>query len=239
MIRAIICGAQKAGTTSLSYYLRQHPELDVPKKELHYFDNESIDWKSPNYCEYENNFQGEGKIRIDHTPIYMFWDPCCARIHRYNPDMKIIAVLRNPSERAYSQWAMEYNRGKETLSFALALQKEMDINQACPNKQRRVRSYIHRGMYCSQIKRLWHHFGRENVFITKHENLRDKTQETVQSICHHLGIKTDHRFDKTKQRIGQYPVQKVAKELTDLNKTFRHEVEELEKLLNWDCSNWK
>ena len=71
-IKATLCGAQKAGTTSLSHYLRQHPELDAPNKELHFFDNEKIDWENPNYIDYENEFQGENKIRIDHTPIYMF-----------------------------------------------------------------------------------------------------------------------------------------------------------------------
>ena len=238
-IKAILCGAQKAGTTSLSYYLRQHPELDVPKKELHYFDNESIDWKSPNYGEYENNFQVEGKIRIDHTPIYMFWDPCCARIHRYNPDTKIIAVLRNPSERAYSQWAMEHNRGKETLSFQSALEREIDSRKFDNNKQHRVHSYIERGMYCKQVKRLWHYFGKDNVYIARHDDLREKTHDTVQNICHHLGVMTNHKFDSTKQRVGQYPTAIVDEDLAHLKDLFRNEIEELEKLLDWDCSDWK
>ena len=70
--RAILCGAQKAGTTSLAYYLRQHPELNALNKEVHFFDNENLDWKNPNYREYENKFQPQNTIRVDHTPIYMF-----------------------------------------------------------------------------------------------------------------------------------------------------------------------
>ena len=134
---------------------------------------------------------------------------------------------------------MEHNRGSAKSSFAQALQREIDAIESSENKQHRVHSYIKRGMYCSQIKRLWYYFGRKNVFIAKHDDLKDKTQETVQRICHHLGAKTNHKFDETKQRVGQYPAQKVAKELIDLNKIFHHEIEELEKLLEWDCSNWK
>ena len=238
-IQAVLCGAQKAGTTSLAYYLRQHPELDVPKKELHYFDNETIDWKSPNYGKYENNFQVEGKIRIDHTPSYMFWDPCCARIHKYNPDMKIIAILRNPSERAYSQWSMEHNRGKETLSFQSALEREINSQKSRIRQQHRIYSYIDRGMYCRQVKRLWHYFGKHNVWISKHDDLREKTLDTVQNIYRHLGVTTNHKFDSTKQRVGQYPTTTADAALAHLKELFHDEIEELEKLLDWDCSSWK
>ena len=177
MIGAIICGAQKAGTTSLSYYLRQHPELEVSREELHFFDNEKINWESPNYKDCENKFRTPNKIKIDHTPIYMFLNPCCARIHRYNPDMKIIAILRNLTDRSYSQWAMEYNRGRETLSFAQALQRKINATAYSNNKQHRVHSYIKRGMYSNQIKRLWNYFGKENVFVARHEDLKEKSKK--------------------------------------------------------------
>ena len=161
----------------------------------------------------------------------MFLNPCCARIHRYNPDMKIIAILRNLTDRSYSQWAMEYNRGRETLSFAQALQRKINATAYSNNKQHRVHSYIKRGMYSNQIKRLWNYFGKENVFVARHEDLKEKTQEIVQSICDHIGVKTNHKFDETKQRIGKYPPKNVTEELINLQKIFHHEVTELENLL--------
>ena len=153
--------------------------------------------------------------------------------------MKIIAVLRNPCERAYSQWAMEHNRGKETLPFQSALEREIDSRKFENNKQHRVYSYIERGMYCKQVKRLWHYFGKDNVYIARHDDLREKTHDKVQNICHHIGVMTNYKFDSTKQRVGQYPIGMSDDDLAHLKELFRNEIEELEKLLDWDCSDWK
>lgn len=93
-------------------------------------------------------------------------------------------------------------------------------------------------MYCKQVKRLWHYFGKDNVYIARHDDLR-KTYDKVKNIYHHLGVTTSHKFDSTKQRIGQYPNAIADEELAHLKDLFRNEIKELEKLLDWDCSDWK
>ena len=95
----IICGTQKGGTTALDRYLRMHPEICMAdKKEVHFFDNDNffID-KKPDYLKYHLNFspRDHHKIIGEATPIYMYWKNSIKRIHNYNPDMKLIAVLRN------------------------------------------------------------------------------------------------------------------------------------------------
>ena len=75
--------------------------------------------------------------------------------------MRLIVILRNPIERAYSHWAMEHRRGNDQLPFALALeQEEARCREALPF-QHRVFSYVDRGFYSAQLRRLWRFFGRE------------------------------------------------------------------------------
>ena len=86
--------------------------------------------------------------------------------------MRLIVILRNPIERAYSHWAMEHQRGDDPLPFALALeQEEARCREALPF-QHRVFSYVDRGFYSAQLRRLWRFFGREQVLVLTQEELR-------------------------------------------------------------------
>jgi hypothetical protein len=97
----LVCGTQKGGTTALHNYLGQHKELYLPKqKELHYFDDESLDWRKPNHDNYHDYFCDEssiGKTWGEVTPIYMYWNNSMERIWQYNKKIKIIIKLTKPS----------------------------------------------------------------------------------------------------------------------------------------------
>ena len=110
-----VIGAQKCGTSALRHYLKSFPELDLSvHPEPHFFDNPKIKFAArpvERNALYHSHFrQGEDKIRGDVTPIYLFWRPCLRRMAAYNPEMKLIVSLRNPVDRAYSQWQMETQR---------------------------------------------------------------------------------------------------------------------------------
>ena len=95
----LIFGAQKSGTSALDYYLRKHPQIGMAAgKELHYFDNENYNWKSPNYLDYEKLFNFEKNVVVygESTPIYMFWRNSASRIYRYNKKIKLIFILKGP-----------------------------------------------------------------------------------------------------------------------------------------------
>ena len=96
----IIIGTQKGGTSALDHYLRQHPEIGMgKKKEIHFFDDEKIFSKTDiNYNKYHDyfDFSIEKKVYGEATPIYIYWDQSCKRIWKYNKDIKLIAILRNP-----------------------------------------------------------------------------------------------------------------------------------------------
>ncbi len=240
-VKFLICGTQKGGTTALADYLREHPNLFIPKqKELHFFDNEERDWSQTSYDDYHLNFLDakEACLCGEATPIYMYWDTSAKRIWEYNPCMKIIVILRNPISRAYSHWAMESYRGVESLSFEKAIRcEEQRCNESLP-LQHRVFSYVDRGYYSNQLRRLWRFFGRESVLILKQEKLIVKPQECLDEVCMHLGIE---KFESLKALIshpGKYPepISKEAKNL--LRKKFWHEICQLEALLGWDCHEW-
>ena len=125
----LIVGAQKAGTSALDMYLRKHPEIEMarPQKEVHFFDDEKYFKKNKvNYEVYHEYFTNDNsKIKGESTPVYMYWSLAMKRIYEYNPQIKIIAVLRNPIERAFSHWNKEKYRKRETADFSTAIIVQM------------------------------------------------------------------------------------------------------------------
>jgi len=180
-VNFLIVGAQKSGTTALAAYLRSHPEIYMfgdqsGRRSAHYFSNENIDFRNKQqYDDYHALFSPQANHRIvgESTPIYMYWNNAIRRIWEYNPNMKLIAILRNPIERAYSAWNMEKDRGAEDLTFEQALKNEEERCRTTLPNQHRIFSYIDRGYYSSQIREIWRWIPRENTFFIKNEALRE------------------------------------------------------------------
>jgi hypothetical protein len=144
----VVAGVQKSGTTALDSFLRLNKKIQLPNgiKEIHFFDNEKIDWDNPNYNSYHNYFNWDDKthIRGEVTPIYSFWPNSIERIKRYNPRMKIVILLRNPIFRAHSHWKMERARGREPLGFSSAIREGRNRTFINPISNR-IFSYVERG----------------------------------------------------------------------------------------------
>ncbi len=187
------CGVQKGGTTSLYAYLREHPELCAPvQKELHFFDDESRDWSQPGYAALEALFPADSgaRQRFDITPIYGFWPPAIARIHAYNPQARLIYLFRDPFERAWSHWRMEYARGFETLAFSEAIRGGRARLAGLPSlaREQRVYTYVERGGYAGQVRRVLRYFPRGQVlFLRSHDLLHDH-MSVLREIAGFLGI---------------------------------------------------
>ena len=101
-----------------------------------------------------------------------------------------------------------------------------------------MHSYIDRGRYCEQIRRLWRWFGRENVQVLRHEELITKPQSAVNKVCQFLSI-DNHKIDKhIVANQGTYKEKIDGSMQRFLVETLKYEIQALEKLLGWDCSDW-
>jgi len=194
MLPNFICpGAQKSATTTLHDILIQHPDIYLPQnKETHFFDKDKEYIKGVNF--YKNEYYStvkEEKIIGDITPGYMFFEDSVKRIYNTLGDnIKIIFMLRNPIERAYSHYWMSYRRTYENQTFERAVELESDrLNKNYFNKNHF--SYIERGYYARQIKRFLEFFPKENMkFIIFNEFINNKN-DSVKGILNFLNLNSE------------------------------------------------
>jgi hypothetical protein len=242
MVDFILCGAQKAGTSALAAYLREHPGIFMPAgKEVHFFDNDyHFRTGKADYSAYHAEFTpARHHQRVgEATPIYMYWRGAVDRIWQYNPSLKLIVVLRNPIERAFSHWNMERSRGWERLSFWEALHCEETRHQRALPQQDRVFSYVGRGYYSEQLSRIWARFPVEQVLVLKSDALRHQPMETVRRVCAFLEL---HPPDPvTPRTVNAVPYQTAMQEREKdfLRRAYREEIPALEQALGWNCQDW-
>ncbi|MEZ5811111.1 MAG: sulfotransferase domain-containing protein [Rhizobiaceae bacterium] len=190
----LIAGVQKGGTTALYQFLREHRQLFLPKrKELHFFDDETIDWSRPDYERlYHSHFAEAGPVQKcgEATPIYSYWPPSMERIRAYNPDIKIVISLRDPRDRAYSHWRMEKARNVETLSFSEAIRqgrRRVGAGSEIRGYHRDF-SYVERGLYVEQLNRIFLLFPGKNVLLLDQRDLKSKHREVLDGICDFIGV---------------------------------------------------
>jgi len=188
----LVAGAQKAGTTALFDYLAEIPALELPAvKEAHFFDDEErVDWAAPDYSAYHALFKDPGRLWGEATPIYCYWPNALERVRAYNPDIKLILIFRDPIQRAWSHWKMEYARGKETEPFGWCIREgraRMAEAQPYPGFHR-VYSYVERGYYGRQLARALALFPREQLLMLRSEELRSDPTGTIGAICAFLGV---------------------------------------------------
>jgi hypothetical protein len=239
----VICGTQKGGTTALDAYLSEHPDICMAdKKGVHYFDNEEhFSTGKPDYSKYHAAFSPKKKHKLlgEATPIYMYWNDSPKRIWEYNPNMKLIVLLRNPIERAYSHWNMERLRNADNLSFWEAIINEKERCLKALPEQHRVYSYIDRGLYLEQLRRLWAYFPKDKVLILKNEDLKQKPDETLNYICEFLGVAQFKSNVAIKGHSRPYASRISEKESDYLRSIYTPEVKQIEAELNWNCSDWR
>jgi Sulfotransferase domain/SEC-C motif len=240
----VIAGTQKAGTSALDLYLREHAgvAMAMTRKELHFFDNEEHFRTEPvDYADYHANFAPRmpRQLRGEATPIYMYWDPAAARMARYNPALKIIIVLRNPITRAYSHWNKERQQGRETLPFLEALRVEPERARSALPLQVRNASYADRGFYTRQLRRLWRHFPIDQTLVLRSEELQAVPDAALGRIAEFLGLEPFTRIAPKTANARQYERPINPDEWDYLDGIYAAEIRELERLLGWDCSQWQ
>tara|TARA_Y100000816_G_scaffold279605_1_gene252079 strand:+ start:2395 stop:3306 length:912 start_codon:yes stop_codon:yes gene_type:complete len=239
-VDVFIVGGQKCGTTALHNYLIKHPKIISGKiKELHffdyepYFDKENI-IKSPMHLRalFQRKIP-EDSILIDSTPNYSWWENSINRIYNYNKNAKLIFIMRNPVQRALSHWNMQYDLKISLKSF------RDSYNQELRGDTSRELSYISRGFYSKQIKKMFNIFGRKNVQILESKDLKENTNNELLKISNFLNIdKKDFSVEKIVNNSRAYHSKLEEIDKVKLIKIFTPEIRELERLLKKDFSHW-
>jgi hypothetical protein len=213
----IIIGGQKCGTSSLFNYLCQHPQIlrkAGVKKEIHYFDggfDPGIDNFAKGEAWYRAHFPLRSELRPNRitgeaTPLYLFDPRVPARIASQLPDVKLIALLRNPVERTVSQYFHEKRKGRENLPLEEALrQEEARIARALHAKDFDDPDLIHhsyklRSLYKEQIERYFEVFGRERVRVLASEEMFADPQGVLSGLFGFLGVDPEYRIPNVEAR---------------------------------------
>jgi len=191
LVTFLIAGVQKGGTTALYDYLADYPDVALSRvKEVHFFDDERQDWRSPDYRAYHAQFASpQARPCGEATPIYLYWPNALERIAAYNPAMRLIVTLRDPVQRAWSHWRMEYARGAEREPFAWCIREgRQRLFGAEPWGHHRAFSYVERGFYAEQLERLFAVFPHKQVLILRSEDLKRHPARPLAQVRDFLGL---------------------------------------------------
>ena len=204
----IIVGAQRCGTTSLYRYLIGHPSV-VPasKKEVHFFDfnyEKGLGWYRSHfplraYKYYRKTIHGKSLLTGEASPYYLFHPQALRRIAETFPAIKLIAILRNPIDRAYSHYQHEVRRGHETLSFEEAIDRErqrlqgeldgMLAEESSCSFAHQHYSYLSRGIYATQLCELRRAgFSDEQVLALQAEEFFGAAEHHFKRLLEFLGL---------------------------------------------------
>lgn len=174
----IIIGAMKCGTTSLHYYLKQHPQIWMSRqKELHFFVEErnwpkGVEW-------YRSHFKAGARIRGEASPAYTghpFVVGAPERMHAVVPDAKLIYLVRDPIERIVSHYVHARFHGLESRPIDEALQ-DFEANR-----------YVSRSQYAMQLAQYLKYFPAERILVLAREDLDRHRVETLQRVFRFLGV---------------------------------------------------
>jgi len=246
-------GVQKGGTTTLDRLLRLHPEIELPagRKELHWFDDDArFEGGAPRdgFEDLHRNFYLDRPVAGEITPSYIYWRGALERIRAYNPDARIVVLLRNPALRAWSHWGHldRKSRGKndpdaKVGAFRKRLRREAKKLREDPDYQDKGLSHIGRSLYAPQIERVRALFPAGQVLFIKSERFFADQHGVADEVCRFLGVKpltAVARPPKVHANIGS------GRGISprDWEAVFRHveaDIDAVERLLGWDCSDWR
>ena len=196
----VIIGAKKCGTTFLYDLLIEHPHVEsAAQKELHYFDryfDQGIDWyrrcfPAPKWIDGRTTITGEA------TP-YLPTSSAAERMAKILPQARLIVLLRNPVDRAYSHYHHQIRKGRETLGFEEAIEAEQarlrgetdkmleDEHSTNPSQKRFL--YLSRGVYVDQLLRWSEFYDKEQMLVLKSEDFFQRTPEALKLVLNFLHL---------------------------------------------------
>jgi len=202
----------------LYHYLSAHPQVEMSRqKETDYFSDKAIHEQGMYYAKnrintldkYDSLFvQKESVVYGEASVSYLFYENVAEDIKKYNPNAKIIIMLRNPIERAFSHYLMDYRLGLISDSFENVLAKKSKHKNAHLFYQQ----YIEVSKYSRQIQRYLDFFEKDNILFIDYEDFKKNVSKTVFHVYSFLNISTGFTADiNTKHNTFIMPKNKVIR----------------------------
>ena len=216
-------GAAKSGTLSMWHYLTQHPEIyRSPMKEPHYFSLPFFKWPLTGpgderfnqtlpqrdlavYKAYYKEADGYRYI-LDASPSYLYYQQSAERIREACPDAKILIMLRNPVDRAFSAYTFRRSQQWEKLSFKEALAME---DERIQSNYHYIWHYKRGSLYYEAVKHYLEVFGRENVKVVLLDDVKKDLQQTMNGIFEFLQLQPVSVKEGVMNRSGEIKHEKV------------------------------
>lgn len=252
----IIAGNNRSGTASLHKFLIQHPNITAPsRREIGFFSHSY--WRGllwyrsyfstiihKRFFEYVHK---EPLITGDDSPMYLFHPTAIHRIKKVLPNVKLIIILRNPVDHAYSLYQYYRRTGMEKVSFedaikedekrAKILEEKLVKNEIREHNRKFFRlPYIHMGKYIYDIKRLFEIFPRKQILILSTEMLKTNPQDVLDQTFEFLGLKYYKIKNLESTNVASYvPINAATRDfLINFFKPYNAELEKfLDKKFNW------
>lgn len=246
-----IVGVQKSGTSTLSGTISQHRLVcRPPRKEAHFFNDETYDWEHPDY---ERDYTAPRRAKVhrmvgDSTPVYLFWPRALERMHAYKPDMPLIAVFRDPIERLFSHWTMLRTRHPDWPDWPgfLTEFRPTSLPDGLPADVRPMRykhlSGIARGYYGQQLERGFAIFDREQWLLLEFRAMLRDFDAVVDRTTDFLGLPRFGRRPPLRNRYagaelvtGTAP---TAEDVAGLASLYAEDLALFARLSGLDISHW-
>ncbi len=245
-VNLFVAGVEKGGTTALAAYLKRHPAIRMAnRKEMHLFNKDEWYADIGDFESYHVWFRPPvrgARVIGEATPAYFFWPKALERLKAYNPDARLVVVLRNPTFRAYSQWRMERARGRETLDFSAAIRAETSRRLSMrPDRVLKRFSYGAWGRYGTHIERLLSLFPRDQCHFLRTDALWTAPDAELRAIHGFLGIEPlglGQAGAYVSPTLGMAAGAMRPQDRAYLDELFREEIIKAQALTGLDLSDW-
>ncbi len=226
----ILAGAPKCGTTSMYYYLRQHPEIFMPElKEPHYF-GRGLRWNKNALLLSEKDYlylykdAGSALIRGDSSTFYVFSESSPEEIAEFCPGAKIMIMLRNPVDLLYSlhsQYVFSGDEDQDDFQKALEIEEDRKQGRNLPKNidmQNKVFYKTNIRSLPGNISSFIRVFGRENVFILTLDELKSETDMIIREVYRFLGVDETFVPDISVKNPNKIPRSRTVRDWIKRNK---------------------
>ncbi len=213
----LIIGAQKCGTTFLYHLLCQHPYVQAAAtKEVHFFDTnfqKGVGWYRSRFSP-PTHKEGRKVITGESSPYYIYHPHAAKRAAQVVPGARLIALLRNPVDRAFSDYNHKAREGRESLSFGKAIAAEeerlrgekekMLADESYASPTYRKFSYLSRGVYVDQLEEWRRYFDKERLLVLKSEDFFENPQVVFDRVLDFLGLPHQATGASGERNEGEY-----------------------------------